>query len=111
MGLIAETVYTQAGNIVNTSYVQHQPAKVCTDGSSSSPYEETLSFDKSIYRVFSMQDDMKTLVYPVRVKSEFDLFLQYAEAKTLGQVDANFDILDAYLGTIGVTTEYCDKEV
>lgn len=110
MGLIANPEYTQAGVPVVTTYTQHIPTKVCTDGSSSSPYEETLSFDKTIYRIFSKQDDMKTLVYPIKVRSEFDLFLQYAETKTLGNVDANFDVLDTYLGTIGIAIEYCDKE-
>ena len=89
--------------LVVTTYTQHVPSqRVCTDGSSSSNYEETGSFDRSIYRIFSMQDDMKTLVYPDRVRSEFDLFLQYAQAKTLGAVDVSFNSLDTYLGSIGV---------
>lgn len=99
------------GLITEVTYTLHIPTKVCTDGSSSSPYEEILSFDKTIYRMFSRQDDMKTLGYPARVRSEFDLFIQYAEAKTLGTVDTNFDILDAYLGSIGVTVEYCEKGI
>ena len=93
MGLITETIPV------------HVPAsRVCTDGSSSSGYEETGSFDRTIYRVLSMQDDMKTLVEPIRARNEFDLFIQYAEAKTDGTLsDTNFDSLDEFLGNIGVT--------
>lgn len=109
MGLIVETPLQQNTNVVDDSTVVHVPAgRVCTDGGSSSNYEETGSFDMSIYRVFSMQDDMKTLVYPRKVKNEFDLFLQYAEAKTLGAVNASYDALDEYLGTIGITNTMCE---
>lgn len=76
------------GLIVTTTHIHVPSSRVLTDGSSSSTVEDTGSFDKTIYRLFSMQDDMKTLVYPDRVKNEFDLYLQYAEAKTLGTVDA-----------------------
>jgi len=96
------------GLITETNTVHVPASRVCTDGSSSSNYEETGSFDMSIYRRFSMQDDMKTLEYPDKVKNEFELYLQYAEAKTLGAVDAEFDSLDEYLGSVGVTTEMCE---
>lgn len=96
------------GLIVETPVIHVPAGRVCTDGGSSSNYEETGSFDMSIYRVFSMQDDMKTLVYPRKVKNEFDLFLQYAEAKTLGAVNASYDALDEYLGTIGITNTMCE---
>lgn len=95
--------------LVTKTYVQHTPgSRVCTEGSSSSKWEDNGSFDKTIYRRFSMQDDMKTLVYPSRVRDEFDLFLQYAEAKTLGAVSEDFDLLDAHLGLVGVYGDVCD---
>lgn len=91
--------------LVVITHPQHVPSqRVCTDGSSSSNYEKTGSADATIYRILSMQDDMKTLQMPVRVKNEFELFLQYAEAKTLGAIDPWFDSLDAFLGQIGITT-------
>lgn len=97
--------------LVTQTYTQHVPSqRVCTDGSSSSNYEETGSFDRSIYRIFSMQDDMKTLPAFVRARNEFDLFLQYAEAKTAGgPANANFDSLDLFLGSIGVTINICEE--
>lgn len=51
---------------------------------------------------------MKTLVYPDRVKSEFDLYIKYAEEKTNGVVHNNgFDLFDNYLGSIGVSDGIC----
>lgn len=97
MGLITETITT------------HVPVgRVCTDGSSSSTFEDVGSFDRTIYRVFSMQDDMKILNEPVRTRNEFDLFVTYAVGKTNGTLsDTNFDSLNDYLGTIGVTNGIC----
>ena len=119
MGIVSDEVYTINTNVVtetisqNTSIVteeipQHKQTIVCTEGSGSSLWNETGSMDMSIYRIFSMQDDMKVLTEPVRTRNEFDLFLQYAEAKTLGAVDTKYDSLDEYLGTIGVTNEMCE---
>jgi len=97
--------------LVVTTHTQHVPGqRVCTDGSSSSNYEETGSFDRSIYRIFSMQDDMKTLPAFVRARNEFDLFIQYAEAKTAGgPANTSFDSLDLFLGSIGVTINICEE--
>jgi hypothetical protein len=96
------------GLIVETNTVHVPASRVCTESSSSSNYEETGSFDMSIYRRFSMQDDMKTLPAVTRAKNEFELFVQYAEAKALGAVSTSFDSLDTYLGTVGVTNEMCE---
>lgn len=97
--------------LVTKVYTQHVPSqRVCTDGSSSSNYEETGSFDKSLYRIFSMQDDMKTLPALGRVRNEFDLYIQYAEAKTAGgPADAYFDSLDLFLGSVGLTINMCEE--
>lgn len=102
MGLIIDPANTINSTVVVESDTIHVPTLVCTDGSSSSTWEDDKSMDMSIYRQFSKQDDMKTLVYPDRVRTEFDLFLQYAEAKTLGSVDAAYDVIDGYLGSVGV---------
>jgi len=57
-----------------------------------------------------MQDDMKTLPAFVRARNEFDLFIQYAEAKTAGgPANASFDSLDLFLGSIGVTINICEE--
>jgi hypothetical protein len=97
MGLIQEPVYSI-----------HTQLRVATDGSSSSNAEDSLSFDKSIYRILSMQDDMKTLQPPIRIRSEFDRFLDDAIKKTNGIVyNTAFDAMDSYLGTIGVTNGIC----
>ena len=82
--------------------------RVCTDGSSSSGNQDSSSFDRTLYRVFSMQDDMKTLQYPSRVRNEFELFIEYATKKTNGEMyDSRFDQLDAYLGSLGVSNVVC----
>jgi hypothetical protein len=90
------------------AYNLHTQLRVETDGSSSSNAEDSISFDKSIYRVFSMQDDMKTLQVPTRIRSEFDRFLDDAIKKTNGTAyNVAFDSVDSYLGTIGVTNGIC----
>jgi hypothetical protein len=89
-------------------YSRHTQLRVATDGSSSSNAEDSISFDKSIYRILSMQDDMKTLQAPIRVRSEFDRFLDDAIKKTNGiAYNVAFDSMDSYLGTIGVTNGIC----
>ena len=82
--------------------------RVCTDSTSSSGNQDSSSFDRTLYRVFSMQDDMKTLQYPSRVRNEFELFIEYATKKTNGEMyDSRFDQLDAYLGSLGVSNVVC----
>lgn len=96
------------GLVVDTITVHVPAGRVCTDSSSSSNYEKTGSVDSSIYRILSKQSNMKTLEYPTRIRSEFDIFLQYAEAKTLGEVNEDFDSLDEYLGSVGISTDTCE---
>lgn len=108
MGLITPIDPTNVTNVVVKTYTPVTVARVCTDGSTSSGIEDSKSFDKTLYRVFSMQDDMKTLQEPVRTRNEFELFLQYAIAKTDGQpYDSRFNQLDEYLGSIGVSNVIC----
>lgn len=95
------------GIVVDTPIHVHVPTMVCTDGSSSSPYEEAKSFDKTIYRVFSQRHEMETITLPMIVRSEFDQFFMSCHNKTNGSVDPLFDVLDAYLGSLGVTNEIC----
>jgi hypothetical protein len=86
----------------------HTQIRVATDGSSSSNAEDGVSFDKSIYRILSMQDDMKTLQAPIRIRSEFDRFLDDAIKKTnIIAYNIAFDSINSYLGTIGVTNGIC----
>ena len=108
MGLITTEQLPVVNTFIEPQTIPSVGGRVCTDGSSSSGVTDLRSFDRTLYRVFSMQDDMKVLTYPARVRSEFDLFLQYAEAKTAGEVDSNFNMLDEYLGSLGVTEEYCE---
>lgn len=121
MGLIVENVTVVTPSVVSSTATVISPAvmdapivdhtanyRVCTDGSSSSMSEDTGSFDKSIYRVFSMQDDMKTLTYNGRPRNEFEQFLEDAESKTAGLgYNTTFDSLDSYLGSVGVVNEVC----
>ena len=102
----ANTTLSTTSNDSNTIYVVD--GRICTQGSSSSAYSRHFSFDKTIYNVLSMRDDMKIITYPDSIKNEFDLFLQYAEAKTNGAVDTDFDLLDEYLGSIGITKTICE---
>lgn len=97
MGLVVEVI------------PQHVPdGRVCTDGSSSSMDEDTVSLDKSIYRIFSMQSDMKTLTLPAAARNEFELFVIEASKKTdLEAYNPAFDSLDTYIGTIGVSNGIC----
>jgi hypothetical protein len=108
MGLVQSSIYTQAVVTPAPVYRIHTQLRIATDGSSSSNAEDSISFDKSIYRVFSMQDDMKTLQVPTRIRSEFDRFLDDAIKKTNGTAyNVAFDSVDSYLGTIGVTNGIC----
>ena len=94
--------------IVDATITTRSSVRVCTSGGTSSKYESRKSFDKTIYRVLSMQSDMKTIVYPDRVMNEFDSFIEQAALKTAGlEYNTAFDSLDEYLGTIGVTNGIC----
>lgn len=97
------------GIITNAPITPVTYTRVCTDGTSSSGVTDNKSLDRTLYRVFSMQDDMKTLTAPVRIRNEFELFLQYAEKVTDSEVyDSRFDQLDEYLGSLGVVNEVCE---
>ena len=107
MGLVVDSPIVQNNSVIITPITEYSNVgRVCTDNSSSSTFEDTGSFDKTIYRVFSMQDDMKTLVYPERVKNEFDLYIQYAQNKS-SMNDEYFNSLDEHLGSIGVSNGIC----
>ena len=109
MGIVVDepnVVATVSASDANVIYVVD--GRICTQGSSSSAYSRHFSFDKTIYNVLSMRDDMKIIAYPDSIKNEFDLFLQYAEAKTNGAIDADFDLFDEYLGSIGITKTICE---
>lgn len=99
MGLITETTPV---------YILHTQNRICTDGSTSSGYEDIHSFDKTIYRLLSMQSDMKTVQLPTVIKDEWDRFLDTATKKTAGNAyDINFEHMNEYLGSLGVTNGIC----
>lgn len=108
MGLVVESVPVHVGAPTSAVPTPHIPSRVCTDGSSSSMNEDTQSFDRTLYRVFSMRDDMKVLTFDGIPRNEFELFLRDAESKTaLLPYSAAFNQLDLYLGSLGVTNEIC----
>lgn len=74
-----------------------------TRNSSSDLYSDMNAFDDSIYRILSMQDDMKTIAIQGKVSSEFELFLQYGERLTAGEtMSQEFVAFNTYLGSLGV---------
>lgn len=96
------------GLVNPTPVVKHIPLHVCTEGSSSSTWEDAKSFDKTIYRRLSMQDDLKTIEAPDRIRTEFDKFLEEASKKTANEpYNQEFEQLNEYLGNIGVTDGIC----
>ena len=108
MGLsVVVPTYVNVPTTVVPEYIHVQNA-VCTESSSSSPFETTGAFDSTIYRLLSMRDAMKTLMYPTRLRTEFDRFLEAAVNKT-NNVGYNvaFDNLDEYLGSLGVSNGIC----
>ena len=105
---IGETNNTVSTTLSTSNFIYAVDGRICTQGSSSSAYSRHFSFDKTIYNVLSMRDDMKTITYPDGINNEFDLFLQYAEAKTNGAVDTDFDLFAEYLGSIGITKTICE---
>lgn len=105
MGLVIIDVPVYTGSTVVVPVPDYIPVyRICTDGSSSSRDEEVGSIDKTLYRILSMQDDMKTVVKPIRARNEFELFLLEASNKTDSlEYNSAFDSLDEYLGNVGVT--------
>lgn len=88
--------------LVVTTIPIHTQRYVQSTGSTSNMFDSSGSTDSTAYLVFSSQNEMKTLTYPDRIRNEFDLYLQYAEAKTLGAINTDFDEFDNYLGSLGV---------
>ena len=81
---------------------QYSTQTVRSDSTPTTVYLKTGLYDPSIERILNRIEEMRVLVMPQRIRSEFDLFLQYAQAKTDGATDAEFDSFDDYLGSIGV---------
>lgn len=103
MGLIVENIPAGGVYVPKAAIAPANVQYVFTNNASSDLFTDVNAFDTSIYRILSMQDDMKTVAIQGQVNSEFELFLKYAEEKTLGtNVGAGFDALDSYLGSLGV---------
>lgn len=101
MGLITETIPNSNVSITETIPINVTNV-ICTDGSSSNLFDIDGVIDGTIYRVLCMQDDMKFLDYPDRIRNEFDLYIKYAEEAKSGKIDSRFLAFDTYLGSIGV---------
>lgn len=103
-GVLDTTVITTGGALIAGSTVAPaaQPYTL-TRNSSSDLYSDIDSFDDSIYRILSMQDDMKTVSIQGKVSNEFELFLSYGEQLTAGhEMSPEFVAFDSYLGSLGV---------
>ncbi len=108
MGLVVLASIPKVSTPISIAADIHIPNKVCTEGSSSSNYEKDLSIDSSIYDILSMQSDMKTVQLSDRVRNEWDLFLYTGSKKHNDEVyTLAFNILDEYLGSLGVTNGIC----
>lgn len=94
--------YSRTNTLVNTIYEPVHTQTVRSDSTPTTVYLKTGLYDPSIERILNRIEEMRVLVMPQRIRSEFDLFLQYAQAKTDGATDAEFDSFDDYLGSIGV---------
>lgn len=76
---------------------------IFTDNSSSDLYTEHNVFDNSIYRILSMQNNMKTYMLHNKPRNEFDVFLVEGEKLTSsGIASSNFIALNEYLGSLGI---------
>lgn len=100
------TVVTTA--IVTNAYVPSNSIAVVvqtgykfTSNTSSDLFSDVDAFDTSIYRILSMQDDMKTVAIRGVVSDEFEMFLKYAEDLTSGKsVSEGFVSINTYLGSL-----------
>lgn len=114
MGLVVSTI-PAGGTLVSTTvskggtYIPVTPTGGVhtgykfTGNTSSDLFTLEDTFDTSIYRILSMQDDMKTIAIQGVVSSEFELYLKYAEDLTAGNpVSVGFIALNNYLGSLGV---------
>ena len=103
--IVNETINAISTQSLSDSISSISTQKVLSD---SSLFDNNSVFDCTTYNCLSRLEEMKTLVYPDRVKSEFDLYIKYAEEKTNGVVHNNgFDLFDNYLGSIGVSDGIC----
>lgn len=108
MGLVVKTIPT-GGVLVSTGsthgpgYGVVQTGYALTSNTSSDLFSDVNSFDTSIYRILSMQDDMKTVAIQGTISNEFELFLKYATDLSLGnQMSEGFIAFNNYLGSLGV---------
>jgi len=119
MGLVADEVLTEAvlpadevitvsSGIVTDALTVHTATRICNDSGSTIPYNIQTAFDKSIYHILSMQNDMKTVAAKSRVTNEWDKFLVECEKLHAGEtVSDDFLALNEYLGNIGVLYGVC----
>lgn len=98
---------SQSNSLANTDYATHSQDEVCTDGSTSSEVIAIGSFDKTIYRKLSSQEEMKVVELPERIKNEWDLFLINATEYANGSTVEGFTAINDYLGSLGLDKTVC----
>ena len=68
---------------------------------------DTLGIDRNVYRKLSSLTDMKEITTPTSADTEFHRFLLEMDKLQAGlDVDSPIEVLNEYLGTLGVTTTY-----
>jgi len=98
---------SQSNSLANTTFISHSQDEVCTDGSTSSEVIAIGSFDKTIYRKLSSQEEMKVVELPERIKNEWDLFLVNATDYANGSTVEGFTAINDYLGSLGLDKTVC----
>lgn len=104
-GVYVDTTVSKGGTYIENNYVVPIATieRVFSNNTSSDVFSDVNSFDTSIYRILSMQDDMKTYTIKGLISDEFELFMQYAEDMTKGlSVTDGFIAMNEYLGSLGV---------
>lgn len=76
---------------------------VFTENSSSDVFNKPSVVDASIYRILSMQNDMKTYTIGGKLNNEFSLFMSMGNKLTAGTLNnTSFVAFNNYLGSLGV---------
>lgn len=90
-------------NLIVNNIPVHTTNIVDIEGSSIQNYLVTGVYDPTVYQFFSTISSENLLNNPDIIKTEIDLFIQYAEALTNNQsVPVGFSELNNYLGSLGV---------
>jgi hypothetical protein len=102
MELVTTSYTAVSNNPISVSRVLTSDTTATADSSSFTWMLDPNIEDSSVKKILDRRFEMVSLTYPTRIKTEFDVFLKYAQEKTDGATNANFDAFDNYLGLIGV---------